>query len=451
MSRSYAEQQSVSSAGSANSVPTRLSGSWLLLARVFWLGGVMLLVTLCLVMLPAFYTLLQTVCTGAVCGLLQPTPESAQSIQGVGLPLSAYAAITLALTLTSVLLGLVVSGVIFWRKSDDWMALLVAASVVALSTLYVTYAFQGSPSPWQALAVVLNVLGNGVFFLVCTLFPNGRFVPRWLPWLLPCWPGAGIVYCIFRDVSFIALLYNVVWLVMVVVLVVALFYRYRYASSPLEQQQTKWVIYGGSVAGIIVIALTVPLLLFPPLRHAGSFYQLIVAPTFLLTVLIVQVCTGMAILRFRLYDIDLLINRTLVYGTLTVLLALVYAGLVIGLGALVRLMTDQFAQSPLVIVASTLAIAGLFQPLRRRIQAIIDRRFYRRQYNAARTIAAFSATLRNEVDVDTLREHLLAVVQTTMQPTHVSLWLPPQTRRAISSQKTGEFFPREAGVREDSA
>jgi len=447
MSRFYAEQQSVNSAGSANTVPTRLSGSWLLLARILWLGGVILLVALCLVMLPAFDTLLQTICTGAACDLLQPTPESAQSIQGVGLSLSAYATLTLTLSLASVLLGLVVSGVIFWRKSDDWMALLVAASVVALSTLYITYTFQGSPSAWQALAIVLNVLGNGVFFLVCTLFPNGRFVPRWLPWLHPCWLGAGIVFFIFRDVSFIALLYNVVWLVVVVVLVIALFYRYRYASTPIEQQQTKWVIYGGSVAGIIVIALTVPLLLFPPLRQAGSFYQLIITPTFLLTVLIVQVCTGLAILRFRLYDIDLLINRTLVYGTLTVLLALVYAGLVIGLGALVRLVTGEFAQSPLVIVASTLAIAGLFQPLRQRIQAIIDRRFYRRQYDAARTIAAFSATLRNEVDVDTLRDHLLAVVQATMQPTHVWLWVPSPTRRARHSQKAGEPFPQEDGVR----
>ncbi len=449
MSRSYAEQQSINNAGSANTVQTRLSGSWLLPARILWLGGVLLLVILCLVMLPAFDTLLQTICTGTACALLQPTSESAQSIQGGGLSLSIYATITLTLTLASILLGLVVSGVIFWRKSDDWMALLVAASVVALSTLYVTYVFQGSPSAWQALAIVLNVLGNGVFFLVCTLFPNGRFVPRWLPRLLPCWLGAGIVFYIFRGVALVALLYNVVWLVFVIVLVVALFYRYRYASSLLEQQQTKWVIYGGSVAGIIVIGLTVPLLLFPSLRQAGSFYQIIITPTFLLTVLIVQICTALAILRFRLYDIDLLINRTLVYGSLTILLALVYSGLVIGLGALVRLFTGEFAQSPLVIVTSTLAIAGLFQPLRRRIQAIIDRRFYRRQYDAARTIAAFSATLRNEVDVDTLRDHLLAVVQATMQPTHVSLWVPPSRRSETPLQKINPPFSQAVGVREE--
>jgi hypothetical protein len=126
-----------------------------------------------------------------------------------------------------------------------------------------------------------------------------------------------------------------------------------------------------------------------------------------------------------LWDIDILINRTWVYGTLTVSLALVYVGLVIGLQALIRLFTGQVSQSPVIIVASTLAIYALFQPLRQRIQAIIDRRFYRRKYDAAKTVEAFSATLRSEVDLGQLRVHLLDVVEETMQPTFVSLWVRP--------------------------
>jgi hypothetical protein len=123
--------------------------------------------------------------------------------------------------------------------------------------------------------------------------------------------------------------------------------------------------------------------------------------------------------------IDLLINRTLVYGTLTVSLVLIYFGLVIGLGALLRLVTGQLGQSPVVIVISTLAIAALFRPLRRRLQSIIDRRFYHRKYDAASVMTAFSASLRNEVDLATLSEHLIAVVEETMQPAHILLWIRP--------------------------
>ncbi len=199
--------------------------------------------------------------------------------------------------------------------------------------------------------------------------------------------------------------------------------RYRRVSSPTERQQTKWVILGIIEGPVLGVVYYFPPLLFPSLSAPDSLYFLLFKPVFTTVFLFAPLCCGIAILRYRLWDIDVLINRTLVYGMLTVSLALVYVGLVIGLQSLVRLFTGQALQSPVVIVASTLAIAALFQPLRRRIQAIIDRRFYRRKYDAARTLAAFSATLRNEVDLHQLREHLVTVVEETMQPSHVSLWL----------------------------
>jgi hypothetical protein len=145
-----------------------------------------------------------------------------------------------------------------------------------------------------------------------------------------------------------------------------------------------------------------------------------------------------AVLRSRLWDIDTLINKTLVYGLLTALLGALYAGLIIGLEALAGAITGgQTTQQPVVLVVSTLAIASLFLPVRRRIQNLIDRRFYRKKYDAEKTLAAFSATLRNEVDLEHLSEHLIAVVQETMQPAHVSLWLrqPPKPEQRQAGQQ----------------
>src|SRR5206468_8169971 len=139
-------------------------------------------------------------------------------------------------------------------------------------------------------------------------------------------------------------------------------------------------------------------------------------------------CIGLAILRYRLWEIDVLIRRTLVYSTLTVMLALLYVGLVFVFGSLVRAFLGQ-QQNPLVIVTSTLVIAALFQPLRHGVQRVIDRRFYRRKYDAAKTVEAFSATLRNELDLNQLHEHLITVVQETMQPSHVSVWIREPGRK----------------------
>ena len=213
-------------------------------------------------------------------------------------------------------------------------------------------------------------------------------------------------------------------------------YRYRRVSTSRERQQTRWVVFGFSI-GIVGFVLSIVLVNafpLPALQQSNVLTTLVGGTIIYGFLLLIPISIAIAILRSRLYDIDVVINRTLVYGTLTLSLAVVYAALIIGLESLVGFFTRQGAQ-PLVIVVSTLAIAALFQPLRGRIQQVIDRRFYRSRYDATRTLAAFSVTLRNEVDLNQLREQLLAVVQETMQPAHVSLWLrqperPERTQRA---------------------
>ena len=412
----FVASQATRSSDRSGAPDTRLRGRRLILARVVWVTVVSLLVALFLARLPAYYTALQTVCTGAMCGA-QPTPDSAQVLQKLGLSVSIYAAFTLALTIALAFVCFTLGAVIFWRKSDDWMALLGALAVVASVALNNNVFAMDMSSAWGWLAMVLFVLGTGMSLLFLSLFA-GRFVTRWARWLLLCWPVAAFVYFMFMYSPF----YTLVWLAALGLLFIAQVYRYRTAASPLQRQQTKWLLFGGSVAVIIAVGLTVLPYLFPSLGQAGSFYQLVTATASIVILFIVPLCVGLAILRYRLYDIDIIIHRTLVYSTLTFMLAAVYAVSVFTLesltGGLPLIRGNQLA-----IFASTLLIGLLFKPLHDHTRAQIDRRFYRRKYDAVRTLAAFSATIRDEVDLNQLCAKLTAVVEETMQPAHVSLWL----------------------------
>jgi hypothetical protein len=188
-------------------------------------------------------------------------------------------------------------------------------------------------------------------------------------------------------------------------------------AGRVERQQIKWLAYGGAVV--------VGTMFVGGLISIWSVAVSIAVTT--VALLGLPISTGIAIVRHRLYDIDLLINHTLVYGALTALLAVVYFGGVTATQAIFRTLTGQEEQPQLAVVVSTLVIAALFNPLRHRIQAFIDRRFYRRKYDAAKTLETFSARLRDETDLDALNSELVEVVRETMQPAHVSLWLRPDT------------------------
>jgi hypothetical protein len=204
------------------------------------------------------------------------------------------------------------------------------------------------------------------------------------------------------------------WLAVGAVSVASLVVRYR-RSHGQERQQIKWVAY----AAVFLVTYTLADQVL--LQDDISFIADVVL--FLIVFEGLWVAVAVAILRYRLYDVDVVINRTLVYGSLTVSLALVYLGSVVVLQAIFRALTGQ--ESQLAVVASTLAIAALFNPLRRRIQEFIDRRFYRGRYDAAKTLDTFSARLRDETDLGTLSADLLGVVRQTMQPASASLWLSP--------------------------
>ena len=209
--------------------------------------------------------------------------------------------------------------------------------------------------------------------------------------------------------------------------VFSLVIRYR-RSSGEERQQIKWIAFAASFVGLLYLFAMVFTFVFPSwawLQPGSPLWLDLLGYAALISFTLVPIAVGFAVLRYRLYEIDIIINRTLVYGSLTISLALVYVGLVISLQYVFRALTG--GDSQLVIVASTLMIAALFNPLRRLLQSFIGRRFYRKKYDARKTLEEFSARLRDETDLEQLNADLLSTVRETMQPEHVSLWLRPDT------------------------
>ena len=205
----------------------------------------------------------------------------------------------------------------------------------------------------------------------------------------------------------------------------SLIFRYRHSGGEVREQ-IKWIALAGSFVGLLLSTVLGLIIVAEVMRGSGSPTPLWLQGllfVMLLSFAVVPVALGFAVLKYRLYDIDVLINRALVYGSLTAMLAVVYVGSVVGLQATLRALTGQ--ESTLAVVASTLAIAALFNPLRGWVQAFVDRRFYRRKYDAAKTLAAFNARLREETDQDTLSDDVVGVAIATVQPEHISLWLRP--------------------------
>ncbi|HJQ28015.1 MAG TPA: hypothetical protein VJ827_01650, partial [Rubrobacter sp.] len=206
--------------------------------------------------------------------------------------------------------------------------------------------------------------------------------------------------------------------------------RYRHSGEGVREQ-IKWLAFAASVGAFGILGGVVQGTFFASdaTGSADPLWGKLLQDSITLSFAGVPIAIGFAVLRYRLYDIEVVINRALVYGPLTATLVLIYVGSVIGLQAVLRTLTGQ--ESTLAVVASTLAIAAIFNPLRRRVQALVDRRFYRRKYDAAKTLTAFNTRLREETDLEALSDEVLGVVRETMHPTHASLWLRPDTKEDV--------------------
>jgi hypothetical protein len=328
----------------------------------------------------------------------------------------------------------ILGGLIASRRSRNaygwlWLGFGLGLAMQSLAMSYEAYTLMVEPGSLAAPQTVSHVLQLGgqvaltLVPLLLLLFPTGRLPSRrWRPlvWISTAAGAVLMLLVLFFDnpdqiggaISIAAFAVVTVIFIAILLSALSIVVRYRRAGGS-QRQQLKWFALAAALIGAVIAGH----LLFLDVLLSEALVNMLDA----VTITVLYVAVGIAILRYRLYDIDIIINRTLVYGSLSVTLVLVYVASVDGLQYILRALTGQ--ESQLAIVASTLAIAALFNPLCRRVQAVVDRLFYRTKYDAAKTLEEFSAKLRDETDIDALNSELLAVVRETVQPERVTLWL----------------------------
>ncbi len=370
------------------------------------------------------------------------TTEAAMAaLASLGWTPDTYMYVRLAFVVITAVLYCGLGLVILLRRSSDPFALLLALSMVVfgVASFDAPYVVAqtgvvgdlGSPvlGVGGRVAYGLSVVAQGLLLFTVLLFPDGRFVPRWTRWIGIA-GAALVIYVLFFEprpsrppAAPIVAMISVFFLAAVVGQVI----RYRATETTVQRQQTKWVLWAILINLAYQLGLNV--IYASPVVNAldgqGMALSLLRTATLILATAAVPVAMTLAILRYRLFDIDVVIRKTLIYSALTVFLALVYFGTVIVLQRLFGALTG-IEQSTLAVVISTLVIAALFTPLRRRIQDVIDRRFFRKKYNAQQVLAQFAQTARDETDLDALLAELVRVVDETLQPEHVSIWLRKQ-------------------------
>jgi hypothetical protein len=405
-----------------------LGGRRLIVAQVGWLLVFVLSVGLYLASIPAYYDALVSFSSDF------NSAAARASLQASGVSVQFYAICLLSISFASTVVWVVVATIIFWRRADNWIAFFASLALITFGTMSLP------PSPpaladesfgvWLPIRL-LALIGTVTLFTFYLLFPTGRFVPSWTRWATVVFAAHDAFYYLYpRSIFDIArsfpLLDFAVLTTLACIAIGSQVYRYRYVSSPAERRQTKWVVFGLVSAGLGTVAFELSIS-GSPLGQFSLLTALALDAALWGSLLLIPLSIGVAIIHDRLWDIDIVIRRTLVYGILTASLALVYFGGVAVAQAVLHALSGDVDRPQSAVVISTLAIAALFNPLRRRIKVFIDRRFYRRKYDARKTLEAFSATLSHETDLEALSDDLVAVVRRTMQPAHVSLWLRPET------------------------
>ncbi|GAC1350208.1 MAG: hypothetical protein NVSMB27_30530 [Ktedonobacteraceae bacterium] len=435
MNRANAQQQSTQHSVASNAAQTRLNGSWLLITRIVWLMLVIPSLGLFLFGLPTYYVQIQKPCVDATtCNIAGAmTAKGLQSLAMLGFSALGYATFY---TLFWTIIVIIWSGIgflIFLRRSDDWFALLTALFLVLFNLLPTTSALSISYPGLMLPLFLMGLVGQTAQWLFLLLFPNRRLVPRWL--------GAFIPFALLQAILFVApptwsLSMNTVpgWvngllaLIVYVGVIATQVYRYRRISNVLERQQTKWVAFGISIVAFAsflygFLFTTV----FPVVDQPDSPYSLfqLVYP---LTLLLIPLSIGAAILRYRLWDIDIIINRTLVYGLLTAFVVGFYILVVGYLGAIFRA-----EGNVLISLIATGLVAVLFQPLRHLLQRAVNRLVYGLRDEPYVVLSRLGQHLRTTLEPDAILSAIVATVREALKLSYTAIEVPEGASFALAA------------------
>ncbi len=415
-------------------VGTPFDAPWLVALRVLWVALAILVLAIFFASVPAMLRNRQVICTGPTCLPGELGPADARALAALGLPLGFLAWSETIWALVILVTLLVIATVIFGSQPNNRMAVLTSFWLVAFFPTFFDGLMQGfvrAEPGWYWPVTFVEALGIWLSLLCLFLFPIGRFVTALSRLILLAVTVYALSLLLFT--SWLAvmdgatlmdrLLRYTFWGLMVAGLA-AQTYRYRHSYNVVERQQSKWILFGMALFVLEDIGFNLLPLFFPSFLEPGLVRLLYeyIGTTFTQSLLLVFVLfLAIAIFRYRLWDIDLVIRRALIYGPLTALLVLFYFGIVVVLEGMFRVIVGH--QSDVAIIISTLAVAALFATLRARVQRGIDRRFFRRKYDASQVLAAFGARMRDEVDLSQLTDELLAVVEETLVPAHISIWL----------------------------
>lgn len=410
---------------------TTMRNPWLTIARVFWLVIVTTAIGLWAIGGVELLSQPPPFCSQTGCDPFDLSAQDVSVLQELQLPVGFIRAASAAMLGFMALSFFVTAGLIFWRKSNDWMGLLVSFTLVFLGAVFFT---SNDDAVWRTyiqlrlpLAIVF-VLGNAALMLLFFYFPDGRLVPSWrlfhIPFplfliLVTSWESATAS----RNLT----LQSTIWIGTLCLGLGAQIYRYRRVSGPQQRQQTKWVLFGLSASILVMLIWMFTWFNFPPNRPGVERLNFLLLLAGIIPILItaLPVSIAISILRYRLWDIDLIIRRTLIYGGLVGGLALAYFGSV----ALVQFLSQSFTgpQSNLVVVAITLAIAALFNPMRHRFQSWIDRRFYREKVDARQALIAFAREVRAIIDLPELLRALVTRTTSLLHISHGAVFLADET------------------------